>query len=205
MKEFCEAMKSQKELLSYFCSIHENLIYINTLSSIIQQIKPPTIINIRRKFIDLIIFYIIKKNADIFILDKTYSPNSGYLDKVLKILEKQKKTVGRDEKITFVKEVKSQDISNTKYPMKIKDGLLRDLISYLQYYKKKCSNVVHIGKEGLKYYNLSELNGKEDDINTNKIFKDYENEKDYPTIKIKPSKENMPEKNNIIINIFLIL
>ena len=202
MKEFCEAMKSQKELLSYFCSIHENLIYINTLSSIIQQIKPPTIINIRRKFVDLIIFYIIKKNADIFILDKTYSPNSGYLDKVLKILEKQKKTVGRDEKITFVKKVKSQDISNTKYPMKIKDGLLRDLISYLQYYKKKCSNVVHIGKEGLKYYNLSELNGKEDDINTNKIFKDYENEKDYPTIKIKPSKENMPEKNNIITTKF---
>ena len=52
--------------------------------------KPPFISNIRRKFIDLLIFWIIKENEKMFELNPDYSPKSNYLDQVLEILQKQK-------------------------------------------------------------------------------------------------------------------
>ena len=89
LKEFELISKSQKELLSYYCSIKENLIYILRLKTLINQIKSSSIINIKRKLIDLFVFYIIKKNEKFFSLNVNYSPNKTFLEKILKILEKK--------------------------------------------------------------------------------------------------------------------
>ena len=198
MKEFCDISKSQTVLLNYFCSIQENLINITILKKIIKQINPPFIINIRRKFIDLIIFWIIKKNSIKFELSEKYSPKSNYLDQILEILQKQKKSDIITKKIAFVTKEKEKDTSIISFPMKIKDQLLNDLISFLNFYKNKCSQVIHLGKEGLKFYNLSELSTYNNSIDTYQIFQENANEKDYVDIKIKSGNEIIPENDSVI-------
>lgn len=197
MKEFCDVSKSQKDLLNYFCIIQENLINISILKSIINEIKPPVIFNIRRKFIDLLIFWIIKKNSDKFKLDTNYSPKSNYLDKLLKILQKIKKEADIENTIKFISNLKIKDISTTSFPMKISDDLINSLFSFLNFYKGKCSRVVHIGKEGLKYYNLYVLNPNYS-IDTHQIFKEHENTKEIEDIKIIPDNKIIQEKNSMI-------
>ena len=61
MNEFCFISKYQKELLNYYYANQENSINNNILKSIISKIKPPAIFYIKRKFIDLITYWVIKK------------------------------------------------------------------------------------------------------------------------------------------------
>lgn len=157
MKEFCDISKSQKELLDYFCIVQESMINITVLKSIINQMKPPFISNIRRKFIDLLIFWIIKENEKMFELNPNYSQKSNYLDQVLEIFQKKKYSDEIKSKIDFVSKEKEKNITIIRFPMKIKNYLLEDLITYLSSYKSNCSQVNHIGKEGFKFYNLPEI------------------------------------------------
>lgn len=89
MSEFCVISKYQKELLNCYCSYQEISINNNLLKSIISKIKPPSIFNIKRKFIDLITYWVIKKNAEQFEIDENYIPKDIYLDQIAKILKKK--------------------------------------------------------------------------------------------------------------------
>ena len=198
MNKFCDISKSLKELLNHFCTFQENMINITVLKSIINQMKPPVISNIRRKFIDLFIFWIIKKNEKLFVLDPNYSPKSNYLDQILEILQNKNNSNEVKSKIDFVLKEKGKNSSITRFPMKIKNYLIDDCISYLNFYKGKCSQVIHIGKEGFKFYNLPEIT-KNDKINdTYHIFSESKNKKDYTEIKINSNNENIAEKDSMI-------
>ena len=97
--------------------------------------KPPFISNIRRKFIDLLIFWIIKENEKMFELNPNYSPKSNYLDQVLEIFQKKKYSEEIKSKIDFISKEKEKNITIIRFPMKIKNYLLEDLITYLSSYK----------------------------------------------------------------------
>ena len=198
MKEFCDISKSQKELLDYFCIVQKSMINITVLKSIINQMKPPFISNIRRKFIDLLIFWIIKENEKMFKLNPNYSPKSNYLDQVLEILQKKKYSEEIKSKIDFVSKEKEKNITIIRFPMKIKNYLLEDLITYLSFYKSNCSQVNHIGKEGFKFYNLPEITKNDNISDTYHIFSESKNEKDYAEIKINSDNNTISEKDSKI-------
>ena len=154
IKELKFNLKSQKDLLSYFCYIQDNLISINNLKSIINQMKPPVLSNTRRKFIDMFIYWIIKNNKKYILIDRDYSPNDSYLDKILNELKKKPKNTKIEDKIKFINGLKKQGKSVTKYPLEFKQRNISDLISYFSFFKKKCSQIIHIGKDSLKNYIL---------------------------------------------------
>ena len=197
LKQFELISKSQKELLSYYCSIKENLIYINRLKALINQIKAPSIINIKRKLIDLFIFWIIKNNAKFFILNPNYSPNATYLDKILKILRKKSDNENDDikTKISDIENLIKTNKSITKYPIIIENPDLKDIMNFFSYYKNKCSNVVHIGKEGLKYYIFQREKENELYIVNKPIFNEYENEYQNKKTKIKNEDKSFQNSN----------
>ncbi len=199
MKEFCDISNSQKELLNYVCIIQENSLDISILNSVIKKINPPTIFNIRKKFIDLIIYWVIKKNEEKFKIDKNYIPENNYLNLISKILEKKIKSSEIEQKINFVSDLKSKAISIISYPMIINDNLLDNLFSYLKFYKRKCSNSTDIGKEEYKYYDIVAPmeHGKDDCYRAFNEY-EYENGKELKDIKIKTINENTSEKNSEI-------
>ena len=178
MKEFCDISNSQKELLNYVCIIQENSLNISILKSVIKKINPPTIFNIRKKFIDLIIYWVIKKNEEKFKIDKNYIPENNYLNLISKILEKKIKNSEIEQKINFVSD---------------------NLFSYLKFYKRKCSNSANIGKEEYKYYDMDDPmeHGKDDCYRAFNEY-EYENGKELKDIKIKTINENTSEKNSEI-------
>ena len=172
MSEFYIISKYQKELLNCYCSYQEISINNNLLKSIISRIEPPAILNIKRKFIDLITYWVIKKNCEQFEIDENYIPKNNYLDQISKIL---KKKINKDiqEKNKYLSNLKNKNASSKSYPIIIKDNTLEDLFSYLNFYKSKCTNVVHIGKEGFKYNNLDAFD-KNGNMDVNNVFKEYE-------------------------------
>ena len=151
LKEFEVISKSQKELLSYYCSIKENLIYILRLKTLINQIKSPSIINIKRKLIDLLVFYIIKKNEKFFSLNVNYSPNKTFLEKILNILQKKRRyeTEEIQKKINDIEKLIQKKKSITNYHIKIENSDLKDIINFFSYYKKYY--IFHLEKENELY------------------------------------------------------
>jgi len=73
--------------------LEKALIVINVIKSIVEALKPPTIINLKRKIIDMLIFSILKDNKSHFTLNQDYSPNKNFLDKVLEKLDTYEKKV----------------------------------------------------------------------------------------------------------------
>lgn len=71
--------------------LEKALIVINVIKSIVEALKPPTIINLKRKITDMLIFSILKDNKSHFTLNKDYSPNKNFLDKVLEKLDTYEK------------------------------------------------------------------------------------------------------------------
>lgn len=153
IKELKFNLKSQKDLFSYFCYIQENLININNLKSIINQMRPPVLSNTRRKFIDMFIYWIIKNNKNYILINGDYSPSDSYLDKILNELKNKPKNLKIEEKIKFINSLKKKGKSKTKYPLEFKITCISDLISYFNFYKKKCSEIIYKEKNNLKYIN----------------------------------------------------
>ena len=203
MNEFCTISKYQKDLLGSYCAFQENYININSLKRIISKIQPPVIINVKRKFIDLITYWVIKKNAEKFNIDEEYIPKDNYLEQISKILKNKDQSDEIKKKIIFISNLKTKKTSSKSYPITIKDKTLESLLSYFKFYKSKCSNVIHIGKEGFNYYNLDTFT-ENGNVHTYKIFKKNENEKKGKQIKIQLSNESKSEKNSWIDMEFLL-
>ena len=187
LKEFELISKSQKELLSYYCSIKENLIYILRLKTLINQIKSPSIINIKRKLIDLFVFYIIKKNEKFFSLNVNYSPNKTFLEKILNILQKKRRyeTEEIQKKINDIEKLIQKKKSITNYHIKIENSDLKDIINFFSYYKKYY--IFHREKEN-ELYTINKL-----------IFNENENEYQNQEIIIK-NKDKSSKNSNQEIN-----
>ena len=182
LNEFQSFSQYQKELFSYYCSIQENLTYINMLKNLLYKIKSPYIINLKRKFIDLTTFWIIKKNKNNFDLKEDYCPKQNYLDKILKILKEKHfgKKIQNDvnEKIKYIEDLLNKNISITSYPLKIKNSTLYDIFDYFTYYKNHFNDIVHIGKQGIKYYMLPNEENIKVEIGESQIFNEFMKEKD---------------------------
>ena len=187
LKEFELISKSQKELLSYYCSIKENLIYILRLKTLINQIKSPSIINIKRKLIDLFVFYIIKKNEKFFSLNVNYSPNKTFVEKILNILQKKRRyeTEEIQKKINDIEKLIQKKKSITNYQIKIENSDLKDIINFFSYYKKYY--IFHLEKEN-ELYKVNKL-----------IFNENENEYQNQEIIIK-NKDKSSKNSNQEIN-----
>ena len=187
LKEFELISKSQKELLSYYCSIKENLIYILRLKTLINQIKSPSIINIKRKLIDLFVFYIIKKNEKFFSLNVNYSPNKTFIKKILNILQKKRcyETEEIQKKINDIEKLIQKKKSITNYHIKIENSDLKDIINFFSYYKKYY--IFHLEKEN-ELYTINKL-----------IFNENENEYQNQEIIIK-NKDKSSKNSNQEIN-----
>ena len=187
LKEFELISKSQKELLSYYCSIKENLIYIVRLKTLINQMKSPSIINIKRKLIDLFVFYIIKKNEKFFSLNVNYSPNKTFLEKILNILQKKRRyeTEEIQKKINDIEKLIQKKKSITNYHIKIENSDLKDIINFFSYYKKYY--IFHLEKEN-ELYKVYKL-----------IFNENENEYQNQEIIIK-NKDKSSKNSNQEIN-----
>ena len=187
LKEFEVISKSQKELLSYYCSIKENLIYIVRLKTLINQMKSPSIINIKRKLIDLLVFYIIKKNEKFFSLNVNYSPNKTFLEKILNILQKKRRyeTEEIQKKINDIEKLIQKKKSITNYHIKIENSDLKDIINFFSYYKKYY--IFHLEKEN-ELYKVNKL-----------IFNENENEYQNQEIIIK-NKDKSSKNSNQEIN-----
>jgi len=187
LKEFELISKSQKELLSYYCSIKENLIYILRLKTLINQIKSSSIINIKRKLIDLLVFYIIKKNEKFFSLNVNYSPNKTFLEKILNILQKKRRyeTEEIQKKINDIEKLSQKKKSITNYHIKIENSDLKDIINFFSYYKKYY--IFHLEKEN-ELYKVNKL-----------IFNENENEYQNQEIIIKNKDKSSKNSNQEII------
>ena len=187
LKEFELISKSQKELLSYYCSIKENLIYIVRLKNLINQMKSPSIINIKRKLIDLFVFYIIKKNEKFFSLNVNYSPNKTFVEKILNILQKKRRyeTEEIQKKINDLEKLIQKKKSITNYHIKIENSDLKDIINFFSYYKKYY--IFHLEKEN-ELYKVNKL-----------IFNENENEYQNQEIIIK-NKDKSSKNSNQEIN-----
>lgn len=133
-----------------------------------------------------------------FELNPNYSQKSNYLDQVLEIFQKKKYSDEIKSKIDFVSKEKEKNITIIRFPMKIKNYLLEDLITYLSSYKSNCSQVNHIGKEGFKFYNLPEITKNDNISDTYHIFSESKNEKDYAEIKINSDNNTISEKDSKI-------
>ena len=201
LNEYKIIVQNQNELFSQNCIIHENLIQINRLNMAISQLKPPTIINIKRKFIDILIYLILKNNTKLFDLQEEYSPNSDFLQKVLNKLERLKKNKTVKQKIQFVKDLKDKNLSTTEFPFIEKDSknIISLIIKFLSFYKKKCSNIVHLEKKTTKYYYLPGKEKKKDDYYMINIFNIYRNNNisDSLDIKTESYEKNSKDKNKL--------
>lgn len=201
LNEYKVIVQNQNELFSQDCIIHENLIQINRLNMAISQLKPPTIINIKRKFIDILIYLILKNNSKLFDLQKEYSPNSDFLQKVLNKLERFKKIETVKKKIKFVKDLKNKNLSTTEFPFIEKDSsnIISLIVRFLSFYKKKCSNIIHLEKKTTKYYYLPGKEKKKDDYYMINIFNIYRNNNisDSLDIKTESYEKNLKNKNKL--------
>jgi uncharacterized protein YjaZ len=106
IKEIETFQLSQIKITEEKKEIEKCLIEINKLKSFIESLKIPSIIIVKRKILDLIIFSLIKKNKDKFELCKNYCPNASFLGKIMAKLENYSKNILRKDEEEKVKKHK---------------------------------------------------------------------------------------------------
>ena len=139
--------------------IEKCLIEINRMKSIIESLKIPSIIIIKRKILDLIIFSLIKLNKDKFNLSKNYYPNRNFLGIIMVKLEKYIKNVLRkdeEEKVKrhkeYINELIGKNETIVEFPFSCSNNNLDIVMRYLGFCKRKYDKIMHISEEELKYY-----------------------------------------------------
>lgn len=129
------------------------------MKSIIESLKIPSIIIVKRKILDLIIFSLIKLNKDKFNLSENYCPNRDFLDKIMAKLENYSKNIQwKDEKEKFerhkkyINELIDKKDTIIEFPFSCSDNYLYMIMRYLFFCKRKYNKIVHISEESLKYF-----------------------------------------------------
>ena len=202
IKEIETFQFSQKKFNEEKIEIEKCLIAINRMKSITESLKIPSIIIVKRKILDLIIFSLIKLNKDKFNLSENYCPNRDFLDKIMAKLENYSKNVLRkDEKVKFerhkkyINELIDKNDTIIEFPFSCSDNNLVMIMRYLGYCKRKYNKIVHIPEESLKYYLYLSFNDRiepkyKELLN---LFIDYDKNKD----KIEKSNPGLNSQNKI--------
>lgn len=186
INEYNQIQNSKKDLFAVLIKLEKSLITINKLKGVIETLKIPTIINMKRKIIDLIIYLIIKNNKNKFKLNPDYCPNQKFLKMILKKLnnielnDNIKNKI--EEKIKFINNLISLNITTIEFPFSCTDIKINKIMQYLSFYKSNCNEIVHISNQQEKNYYLSfnqyidkniidlsqsEKNDKENELNFN--------------------------------------
>ena len=124
IKEFESFQSSQRTICEDKIEIEKCLIVINGMKAVIESLKSPTIINVKRKILDLIIFSLIKSNKNKFTLNKNFCPNKSFLDKILTKLQDYANKNGKTEekkdkinkKIEFIHELIEKNNTIINFP-----------------------------------------------------------------------------------------
>ncbi len=90
IKEFVILQESQKDIYNDKIELEKNKLIITGMKIVIESLKPPTIVNVKRKIIDMMIFALLKSNQNKFVLNKDYCPTKNFLEKVIEKLNKYK-------------------------------------------------------------------------------------------------------------------
>ena len=159
IKEIEAFQLSQKVISENKIEIEKFLIEINMMNSFIELLKTPSIVIVKRKLLDLIIYSIIKVNKDKFSIDNNYCPSEYLLKKILKKIEKYSENILRKDDIEKINESKkkikeliNKNQSTIKFPLSCSDKDLDIIVDYLNFCKGKYNKVVHVSEEAVKYY-----------------------------------------------------
>ena len=182
INEYNQIQNSKKDLFLVLIKLEKSLITINKLKGVIEKLKAPTIINMKRKIIDLIIYLIIKNNENKFKLNPDYCPNQNFLKMILKKLKNIELNDNIKNKIVFINNLISQNITTIEFPISCTDIKINKIMQYLSFYKSNCNEIVHISNQQAKNYYIpfnqyidkniinlsqSEKNDKENELNSN--------------------------------------
>ena len=159
IKEIEAFQLSKRNINDDRIEIEKCLIEINKIKAEIESLKIPSIVNVKRKILDLIIFSILKSNKDKFKLDENYCPNKGFLEKILAKLNDYSQNVLRNEEIDKIEKKKElinslieKNYTIIEFPLSCCDDDLNEIMRYLGFCKGKYNRIVHVSKEALKYY-----------------------------------------------------
>jgi len=205
LEKFRRFQNYQKEIYEDKIEIQKCLVMISEMNTIIELLKPATIVNIKRKIIDMMIFTLLKNNIDKFSLKDGYTPQKNFLTAVQTMLQDaKKKCISKEkenkinEKIEFINNlIEENKTTITGFPFDCNDSNLSNIIKYLSFFKKKLNKIVHISKEAMKYYYFpftNETNQKIKDLfgilNDNKIVHDSKISKDNEKVELEGDEES---------------
>ena len=159
IKEFEESQLSKKIFVENKIVIEKFIIEINLMKSVIELLKTPSFVIVKRKLLDMIMYSLIKANKDKFEIDKKYCPSEYFLKKILKKIEKYSENILRKddmEKLTESKkkinELINKNQSIIQFPLSCTDKYLDIIIDYLSFCKGKYDQVVHVSEEAVNYF-----------------------------------------------------
>ena len=159
IKEIEVSQFSQKIIAENKIEIEKFITEINLMKSVIELLKTPSFVIVKRKLLDMIIFSLIKTNKDKFEIDKNYCPGEFFLNKILKKIEKYSENILRKDDVEKINESKkkineliNKNQSTITFPLSCTDEYLDIIIGYLSFCKGKYNQVVHISEEAVKYF-----------------------------------------------------
>ena len=159
IKEIEASQLSQRIIAEHKIEIEKILVEINVIKSAIELLKTPSIVIVKRKLMDLILFSLIKSNKDKFQIDKRYCPNQKFLKKILMKIENYSKNVLRKDDIEkmnsstkYINELINKNETIIEFPLSCSDKNLDIIMRYLSYYKGIFNKIAHVSEEALKYF-----------------------------------------------------
>ena len=169
IKEIEASQLSQRIIAEHKIEIEKILVEINVIKSAIELFKTPSIVIVKRKLLDLIIFSLIKSNKDKFQIDKRYCPNQKFLQKILLKIENYSKNVLRKDDIEkinsstkYINELINKNETIIEFPLSCSDKNLDIIMRYLSFCKAKYNKIAHVSEEALKYFLYLSFNDRID-------------------------------------------
>ena len=165
IKEIALSELSKKIFYENKIEIEKFLIEIKLVKSVIELLGTPSIVIVKKKLLDMIIYSLIKTNKDKFEIDKNYCPNENILKKILKKIEKYSDNIIRKDDIdknktskNYIIELINKNQSSIEFPFSCTDKYLNIIIGYLSFCKSKNNKVEKENKQDRK--NKVEVNSQ---------------------------------------------
>ena len=131
IKEIEVSQLSQKIIAENKIEIEKFIIEINLMKSVIELLKTPSFVIVKRKLLDMIIYSLIKSNKEKFKIDENYCPSDYFLNKISKKIEKYSENILRKDDIEKINESKkiikesiNKNQSTIKFPLSCTDEYL---------------------------------------------------------------------------------
>ena len=136
------------------------------LEILINLLKNPNIINIKRKIIEITIFHLYSENSEYFELDNNYLPPFSHLIELEKLIisksakNKNNKDILEDKKklenikLSIKNNKKIPNVNQPKNNDKVKIKHLNEVKDFLEFYLSKLYPYVHISENKGKFYSL---------------------------------------------------